>query len=439
MKITRLEQLTDRSLVLVKPRRGLRKFIMLAIFGIRSAALFADGFRLPDQDAFATARGEAFAATADNASAIYYNPAGISQLDGANFRGGIYGIYFPVRYESPEGRNFYNKKDLQAAPQLFLTYRPQESPVTFGIGMYAPFGLGFKWAQDTGFRTLGLESQLTYLCLNPVVSWQVLPKLSLAAGLTINYAASDIQSGLVWPGQSNDRFRFKGDGWDVGYNLGALWRVHEKVSIGVSFRSSTRFNLKGHTQYYNNAAFPPEDPSVPAFPNQRVGAQAEVPFPLNVVCGMSYRPTTNWNFEFDADYTDWTPLDTVTIKQDRGFGSLVPKDISTKFDWQAAWYYKFGATRYLENGWSVSAGYIYSENAMPSAHYTPLVADEARHWLSVGTGRKSRRFDFDIAYQFGFAAERTVSGSAPSATGQTADGRYQYFSHAVLVTVGLHF
>jgi hypothetical protein len=52
--------------------------------------LLADGFRLPDQDAFATARGEAFVATADNASAIYYNPAGISELKGWNFRAGIY-------------------------------------------------------------------------------------------------------------------------------------------------------------------------------------------------------------------------------------------------------------------------------------------------------------------------------------------------------------
>jgi len=75
----------------------------------------ADGFRLPDQDAFATARGEAFATTADNASAIYYNPAGISQLKGGNFRGGIYGIYLPVSYKSPSGRSFDNKKDLQAS------------------------------------------------------------------------------------------------------------------------------------------------------------------------------------------------------------------------------------------------------------------------------------------------------------------------------------
>ena len=88
----------------------------------------------------------------------------------------------------------------------------------------------------------------------------------------------------------------------------------------------------------------------------------------------------------------------------------------------------------------ISAGYIYSENAMPDAHYSPLIADSARHRLSIGTGHKGRRFDFDIAYQFGIGdGVRTVSGSAPSATGQTADGRYTYISHAVLGTVGWHF
>jgi long-subunit fatty acid transport protein len=88
----------------------------------------------------------------------------------------------------------------------------------------------------------------------------------------------------------------------------------------------------------------------------------------------------------------------------------------------------------------LSAGYIYSENAMTDAHYTPLVADEARHWLSIGTGCKRRRFNFDIAYQFGFGdGVRTVSGSAPSATGQTVDGEYECFSHALLVTIGMHF
>src|SRR5258708_32232773 len=121
------------------------KLSAIAALACFTATLLADGFRLPDQDAFATARGEAFAATADNASAIYYNPAGISQLKGGNFRGGIYGIYLPVTYKSPSGRSFDNEKDLQAVPQLFLTYTPNETRLSYGLGIYAPFGLGFRW------------------------------------------------------------------------------------------------------------------------------------------------------------------------------------------------------------------------------------------------------------------------------------------------------
>ena len=141
-------------------------FLTIVVLAGSVATLSAAGFRLPDQDAFATARGEAFAATADNASAIYYNPAGISQLQGWNFRGGIYGIYLPMSYQSPSGRTFDNKKTLQAAPQLFGTYGLKGLPLSFGLGLYGPFGLGLHWPQDTGFRTVGTQSALTNLSFN---------------------------------------------------------------------------------------------------------------------------------------------------------------------------------------------------------------------------------------------------------------------------------
>src|SRR5512138_544676 len=88
------------------------------------SSVWATGFRLPDQDAFATARGEAFVATADNPSAIYYNPAGLTQLEGHNLRGGVYGLYFNPRYTSPTGRQFENQKAWHAIPQLFYSYKP---------------------------------------------------------------------------------------------------------------------------------------------------------------------------------------------------------------------------------------------------------------------------------------------------------------------------
>lgn len=408
----------------------------LAVVMLGGLALTASatGFRLPDQDAFATARGEAFVATADNPSAIYYNPSGITQLQGGNLRGGFYGVYLDPSFQSPAGGTFHNENTLHAIPQLFYTYGMDTLPLSFGLGIYSPFGLSLKWPQDTGFRTIATEGTLTYITINPVVAFKVLPSLSIGAGLTANYANVDLQQGLFWPTQPFDGFRFKGDGWDVGYNLGALWKLNEKISIGATFRSTTTVELKGHTDAHNDSPII----IVPVF-THRSEAEASFPFPLEFVTGISYRPTPNWNFEFDADYTDWSRLQTITVEQATPFPPLLPQNIPLTLDWESSWYYEFGATRYFDNGWHVSAGYIYNENSVPDAHYTPLVADLDRHFISIGAGLKREHFNFDVAYQFGYGPTRTVTGSAPSATGQTADGRYEYFSHAIAMSAGWHF
>jgi long-chain fatty acid transport protein len=172
-------------------------------------------------------------------------------------------------------------------------------------------------------------------------------------------------------------------------------------------------------------------------------ANAEFPFPLEVVCGVSYRPTPKWNFEFNAEYTHWSSLGTVNIHQASPPPILPLSVVPLTLDWQSSWYYEFGVTRYFDNGWHVSAGYIFNENSVPDAHYTPLVADLDRHFFSVGTGFKNKQFDFDIAYQFGYGPTHTVSGSAPPlgypSTYHPADGDYGFISHAVAVSVGWHF
>src|SRR5579862_9052813 len=128
----------------------------------------ANGFRLASQDGFATARGEAFAATADNASAIYYNPAGITQLEGNNVRGGLYGIYLDNSFNPPSGapnsgNTYRSSDDLAAVPQLFFTCTPKDWFVSFGLGVYAPYGGKLNWPQDTGFRSVATQSSLQYL------------------------------------------------------------------------------------------------------------------------------------------------------------------------------------------------------------------------------------------------------------------------------------
>ena len=198
----------------------------------------------------------------------------------------------------------------------------------------------------------------------------------------------------------------------MSYNLGVLYKPHEKVSLGVSFRGPTTVHIDGYTETQMAEVLPS-----PAYSS----AEAHLPLPLAMMCGVSYRPTPKWNIEFDAAYTDWSTLGTVTVNQSAPVTALgIPQHVPLIFDWQSSWYYELGATRYLGKNWSVSAGYIFNQNSMPDSHYNPAVADLDRHFLSVGAGFKIKRYDFDIAYQLGLSGTRTVSGGTP------ADGRYEF-------------
>lgn len=239
----------------------------------------------------------------------------------------------------------------------------------------------------------------------------------------------DLTQGLT-PIPGNDYFGVRGDDLGYGFNLGGLWKLHEKIVLGVSYRSATTMDLEGKTETTVNSAVPPIFP-VPFSMTQ--DATARFPFPFNLVLGVSYRPTPQWNFEFNADYTDWSRLNTVTIQQ-----APLP-DASLVLNWDPSWYYEFGATRYLGKGWWVSAGYIFNENSVPDASYTPLVYDLDRHFISAGVGVELEHLRFGLAYQFGYGPTRTVSGSQPSAAGQTADGNYDFLSHALMLSLGWQF
>jgi long-chain fatty acid transport protein len=414
----------------------------MLISGVSACKVAANGFGLPDQDAFATARGEAFVATADNPSAIYYNPAGITQLKGDNLRGGIYGIYLDPSYTLPNGGQMYHSSEnFAAVPQFFYTHTAKDAPLSFGLGVYAPFGGNMSWPENTGFRSVAINGSLTYITINPVVAAKLSPSLSIGAGVMVNYGKINMNQGLQStsiPNANANFFNFTGDGWSVGYNLGLLWQPHPKISFGATFRSSAGLDFQGNTDFQLQRHPYPT-------PAQR-GASANFTFPLTAAFGVSYRPTPKWNLEFDANYTDWSSFGTVNIEQsapavDPPFYQNIPMNLG----WQASWMYEFGVTRYFDSGWHVSAGYVFNENSVPDAYYTPLAADMDRHFFSVGTGFKGKIFDFDVAYQFGYGPAHTVTGSTSSTkpgsgfSGQSADGTYRFTSSAVIVSVGMRF
>ncbi len=370
------------------------------------------GVRNPNQDAEAIARGNAFTATADNPSAIYYNPAGITQLEGQNLElGSLFYLDFSTQYKSTEGNQAHSAHQVSASPQAYYTYSLTNIPLSFGVGLYSPFGLSMLWPDNSGFRSLAIEADLLYSTLNPVVAYKM-GSLSLAVGPSLNYSQIKITRGLAAP---NDMLEFFGDGFSYGFNAGALWQPVRQWSLGANYRSSSTMDYSGHSTY--NYPIP--------IPAARTPTTASFEFPQTVSGGISYRPTEKWNLEFDIDWTDWNSVRTLTLNGTKNIPGI-GTDLQFPLNWHGSWFYEAGVSRYFTNGWFVSAGYFYSTESNPDKFYTPLDPDTDLHAGCLGFGQKGEHWRWAVTGQIITGPARTVSGSQPNpVTGQSADGSYR--------------
>ena len=406
--------------------------IIFALLLLRPVRLQGFGFLLPNQDAEAMARGNAFVATANNPSAIYYNPAGITQIEDQNLQFSLYSITVKSEYRSLSGHISDTDGDLQSVPSFFYVVSPKNKPFSFGLGMYAPYGLALEWPEDSGFRTIITEAKLQYLTINPVVALQVSRTFSIAAGPTINYAKASLEQGILVPSSlynnsqnallglpPNDEFEIEGDDFAYGFNVGLLWQPIRELSFGATYRSGTTMNFRGNSE------------ANPYTPSEITTLGFD--FPQQAVVGVSYRPTPSWNFEFNAHWSDWDTLNSVTIQKNSG-------DAVLPLNWKASWMYEFGASYYFQNGFALSAGYIFSENSIPDANYFPAVPDTDLHFMNFGISYRRKNWLYALAYQYVTGPWNKVRNSqSTSLVGETADGDYKYDNHAFSVSIGYHF
>ncbi|HAV62663.1 MAG TPA: hypothetical protein DCY13_09885 [Verrucomicrobiales bacterium] len=400
----------------------MQKTLVLSLAGVAltPVAVPALGIRVFDQDPAAIARGNAFVATADNPSAIYYNPAAITALPGQQALTGGNLVSLTDTYRSAAGMKFETEDQLHVLPQLYYTYSPSQLPLSFGLGVYTPFGLGFEWPDQVPFRQLSIEGRMTYLTANPVVAWKITDRLSIGGGVMVNYGDTTLTQGLTPAGfgPPGNRLRFEGDGFGVGFNAGIHWRVNDQHALGVAYRSQNRIDFSGTSDVNFPAAFSQD-------------ASAEFQFPDIVTVGYSFRPTPRWNLEVNVDWTNWDQLNTVTFEQS------VTGNVARPFNWRSSFIYMVGASYLFDGNWTVSGGYIFSENSIPDESFNPGIPDSDRHVFSVGVNKRFDRITLGAAFQYGYGPERTIN--RPPGPGAPANGRYEFESFALSLSGGYRF
>ncbi|MCX7915538.1 MAG: outer membrane protein transport protein [Verrucomicrobiae bacterium] len=378
------------------------------------------GFRNPDQGAAATAQGEAFIAQADDASAAYYNPAGLAQLNGTEVAAGSYLLFRDVQFRAPSGRDNMSKFDF--LPHLYAASDFGLERWRFGLAVNVPYGLSVDWGRSGPFAYLVTEANLMVVNLAPVVAYRLTDELSLGAGLNIYYG-DVFQKFEYSPLIPGSRFRFDGDGVGVGATVGLRWQPHRQHALALVYRSPFRIELDGRARTVNAGTL-----------TTAASASATFQFPQSLAVGYAFWPNPKLKLETNIEWTNWDLLNTVRLRSTNAIIIGDPRS-TVPFHWEDSFFYEFGLQDRVTDEWVLRGGYIFSENSVPDRTFGPLVPDSDRHVFSIGVGFEHNRLSLDVAYQYSLSEDRTVPSTNPIG----AAGRWESDAHAIILTGTIRF
>ncbi len=378
------------------------------------------GFRNADQGAAATAQGEAFIVQADDASATYYNPAGLTQLTGTEVMGGSYLLFRDVKVNGVLGNDRMEKFDF--LPHLYAASDLGTEDWRFGLAVNAPFGLSIDWGASGPFAFVVTEAELAVMNFAPTVAFRINDQLSIGASLNVYHGDTTLKFNYS-PLLPGSLFKFEADGVGVGATVGVRWQLHEQHAVAAVFRSPFSIDLKGDAAIGNAGPF-----------NDRASANAEFDFPMCIAVGYAFWPTDDLKLEVNVDWTHWDTLNVVRLRSPNPTFSGDPR-ATIPFHWEDSFFYEFGAQYRLNEQWVLRAGYIFSENTVPTATFGPLVPDSDRHVFSAGVGFQTGRLAGNLTYQYSLSEDRTIPATNPVGAG----GQWESDAHAIVLTSSIRF
>ncbi len=371
--------------------------ILMLIF--MSATAFASGFSIYEHGSKATAMGGAFIAQANDVTSVFYNPAGITSLDGTNFGLGVTIIMPEFAFTGPTGVSD-QKTDAEKLvffpPHFYVTHQFNEQ-WSAGFGIYSLFGLKSKWQEDWVGRELNVETGITTIFFNPVVAFKPIENLSIAAGASLVYGDVMIQYdnlvlGPVFPPNTppvyvNSNLEGTTTGW--GFNAAIKYNFTEQLAVGFHYRHNVKLNFDDGEATFSRTG----NAQIDGFFPSPVKGKAEIELPNMIGAGISYDFSDQLTAEFDFMQLGWSSYDSLAVEFEQPVAGR--RKISDAKKYEDSYSLRFGLEYRLNESWSLRAGYLRDNHAVPDNYVEPTLPEGDRSLYSLGFGWRSDAFSID--------------------------------------------
>lgn len=445
-------------------------FALFLVTEVQPECIYAEAFRILPQSASAMGQGGAFTAQADDPSALHYNPAGMTQLQGVQASVGTNLVGGSVSYTSPTGSTIRGDVGSSVAmpppSNIYFTAKLKDlglsalGDTVVGLGVTSPFGLNIRYPNEAPFSSAVTAAQLPLLDIKPTVAFKLTDQLSVGLGADIYTFASFIGEGRFEQKFTNPGvpgiplgtpLELNGNDTAAGFNVSFLYTPIRNeqgkplVNVGVIYRSQATLHLKGEFQ---------------ANGTHVANATSTLVLPQIYSGGIAIWPVRNadreWKLELDIDYVGWKSFRNLDVHLANGTTLPFPQNWRNSYVVMLGTEHKWLHVDQLPH-WEVAlrGGYSRSQSPIPDATFNPTVPESDFHGLSVGLGllcKESASFlgvvpcgkmgsagrgaiGLDLAYQAQLYESRTIANNV----NPTVDGRYRTILHVGAINLRFLF
>jgi long-chain fatty acid transport protein len=436
-----------------------RRLLAVAIASVLAtwgATASASGFQLQEQNA--SGLGNAYSgqsAAAEDASTVYWNPAGMTRLPGRQVVGVLNAIKPSVTFDNngstapslpaplpatgiPLGGEGGDAGGWAFVPNAYLSWELTPNQLWLGVGMNTPFGLTTDWDDSWMGRFHATLSEVQSININPAIAWKVNETFSIGGGINAMWFKADLRNQVAYGASAvraaasvNPAFvpavlaalapqggiaaegeaKVDGDSWGWGWNLGAMINFSPATRLGVHYRSRIKQDLKGDVDFKGAPVFGAGLGALGAglnanFANGNIKGEIELPDTASVALSHQF----NDRLQVLADYTwtGWSSIQDLSIYRSNGTGLA-----STPLNFKDSWRMGVGVNYQLNGQWKLRGGIAYDNTPVKDEFRTPRLPDSDRTWFGIGAQyAMSKQWVFDFGYVYIIAKD--VSSNLPN-------------------------
>lgn len=395
------------------------KALLTAISMASSSLVLAGGFQLSDHSITSLGRSHSgYGVVGDDASAVYFNPAGMALLKEQQLQGGLAFIKpkseFTNTASTGDNTGINNDGGQNTITPNFYYVKPLNKQWHFGLGITAPFATHTNYADDFIGRYSGLETKITTVNINPSLSYKVNNRIAL--GMGISYQRLDATlSGAVNPAATDSKLAIEGDSAAWGYNFGAMFSFADDSRIGLSYRSKMAHHIKGSATFTD----------LSSATNGRFAATADFTAPESAYLAYTKPLSDHWRLSLGYRWTRWSRFEQLDVLFPDGVASQNSLLVT---QWNDSETMSIGLDYTINSQWTMRTGLALDETPIPDATRTVRTVDADRQWYSMGASYQyNKQLQFDIAYRYIHFDNAPVNHDIPR-TGGALVGEYNNVS-----------